>query len=88
MFWFTISAIFCGLILWLTSLSGLKFYNIRTNKDDVRSVRLIIHLCFICLTTYFVVLLMKGDYVSVYKENENKKEIQEMVINPTSETRD
>lgn len=79
MFWFGVSCVICTVILWLTSLSGLKFYTIRTNREDVKSIRLIIHACAACLLTFLIILLAtKGKNVSIHETGESQGQIQQM----------
>lgn len=79
MFWFAIGCIVCSIILWLTSLSGLKFYTIRTNKEDVKSIRILIHACAGCLLTFLIILLAtKGKDVSINETGESQGQVQQM----------
>jgi len=52
------------LFLYLTAISGVKFYETRLQRDDVKNVKIVIHICGLIATGILSFVLYKG-YLNV-----------------------
>lgn len=51
-----------AIFLWMTALSGTKFYETEMSKKDINGIKLFIHLAFIALFCALSYIVYVGEY--------------------------